>query len=306
MQKHSSVILLIFLVNLFFIGFSLDLDVASGSGLPIEGNWTWINGNDTINQGGVYSDTNTPEIIGGRSHAVSWIGPDGKMWLFGGIGYGLTTSGGALNDLWVYNPQNDSWKWMPGNSTPLHQGVYGTKGIPNASNVPCTRYGAMSWSYSDCLYLFGGWASAYAPLIGMLNDLWRYNLTTGLWTWISGSNSPYDNGTYGIQGIPSSSNIPSSRENGASWNHNEMLYLFGGYGNGSTSGEYGRLNDLWTYNITSNEWTWISGSSSINQSGVYGTIGDYNPNNIPSSRTDPVSWIINESLYLFGGYGYDS
>ncbi len=32
-------------------------------------------------------------------------------------------------------------------------------------------------------------------------------------------------------------------------------------------------------------WTWISGSSSVNQPGVYGTQGTATPSNVPGART---------------------
>ncbi|MBL0052495.1 MAG: hypothetical protein IPP29_13795 [Bacteroidetes bacterium] len=39
--------------------------------------------------------------------------------------------------------------------------------------------------------------------------------------------------------------------------------LFGGFGEANSS--TGLLNDLWKYDITNNEWAWMSGDSTINE-----------------------------------------
>ncbi len=40
------------------------------------------------------------------------------------------------------------------------------------------------------------------------------------------------------------------------------LFIFGGYGN-DFNGNWGYLNDLWRYNLNSNTWFWLGGSSSV-------------------------------------------
>ena len=52
-------------------------------------------------------------------------------------------------------------------------------------------------------------------------------------------------------------------------------------------------------------WTWISGSNSINQGGIYGSKGIASSSNIPGAHYLSISWIdSNNNLWLFGGYGY--
>ena len=49
----------------------------------------------------------------------------------------------------------------------------------------------------------------------------------------------------------------------------------------------------------------MSGSSSTNQPGVYGTKGVASSINVPGARSGAVSWTDNSrNLWLFGGYGY--
>jgi len=59
-------------------------------------------------------------------------------------------------------------------------------------------------------------------------------------------------------------------------------------------------------NCVHNEWTWESGSSSVNQLGIYGTQGMAAPGNVPGARYGAVSWAdAAGNLWLFGGVGYN-
>ena len=55
------------------------------------------------------------------------------------------------------------------------------------------------------------------------------------------------------------------------------------------------------------EWAWMGGSTSYNQPGTYGTLGDPAANNIPGSRMSAARWVNKQgTLWLFGGVGLDS
>jgi hypothetical protein len=47
---------------------------------------------------------------------------------------------------------------------------------------------------------------------------------------MSGSNTPYQNGVYGTQGVASASNVPGARESAVGWYNptSQELWLFGG------------------------------------------------------------------------------
>jgi hypothetical protein len=75
----------------------------------------------------------------------------------------------------------------------------------------------------------------------------------------------------------------------------------------------GDLNDLWEFNPSTQQWTWMGGSSRLpfpgngleGQPGVYGTLGVPAPGNIPGGRTNAVSWTDKSgNFWLFGGEGY--
>ena len=51
-----------------------------------------------------------------------------------------------------------NWTWISGANTINAQGVYGTKGVPAAGNVPGARSGSVSWiDGAGNLWLFGGY-----------------------------------------------------------------------------------------------------------------------------------------------------
>ena len=66
---------------------------------------------------------------------------------------------GHLNDLWKFDGKN--WTWISGSDEIDQPAVFGTKRVPDSSNVPGGRYCAVSWiDSSDNLYLFGGYGYA--------------------------------------------------------------------------------------------------------------------------------------------------
>ncbi len=130
------------------------------------------------------------------------------------------------------------------------------------------------------------------------------------WTWIGGSNTTNPIGVYGQLGVPSTGNIPSGRGSAASWTDNAgNFWLFGGEGYDGTNGSGLILNDLWKFSSSSNEWTWIGGSSTAATSspGMYGMLGTPSTLNFPGSRSAAVTWTDGQgNLWLFGGKGNDA
>jgi len=262
-------------------------------------NWVWVSGAIVTNQTGSYGTqgvASASNVPGARAFSVSWIDGSGNRWLFGGYGRDSAGTEGDLNDLWKFD--GTSWTWVSGANTAGQAGVYGTKGVANASNVPGARYGSVSWTdTSGNLWLFGGVA------FNFFNDLWKYDGTN--WTWVSGADTVNQQGVYGTKGVANVSNVPGARFGSVSWTDtNSNLWLIGGYGYDSASTD-DELNDLWKFNGTN--WTWVSGADTVNQQGVYGTKGVANASNVPGARDYSVSWIDGSgNLWLFGGWGYDS
>jgi N-acetylneuraminic acid mutarotase len=272
---------------------------------PSTGEWTWVSGTNLVNQFGSYGKKGVPaasNVPAARQSAVAWTDSSGNFWLFGGF-----NTQGPFNDLWRYTPSTGLWTWMSGSAYLVGQpGVYGMKGVSAAGNVPGSHYDAVSWTdASGNLWLFGGEGNDGAGGGGELNDLWKYTSSTGEWTWMSGSNSANQPGVYGTLGVPAPGNVSGARYGAVSWmDASGNLLLFGGRGH-DAGGNFGFLNDLWRYSLSTGEWVWMGGSNTVDQLGVYGTLGVPAAGNVPGGRWLGISWTdTNGNLWLFGGFGY--
>ncbi|MGI8906816.1 MAG: kelch repeat-containing protein [Candidatus Sumerlaeaceae bacterium] len=290
MNRHLHQFLCIALVNLVSCAFAED--------------WTWLKGGYLPDAYGAYGTLGMPaasNFPGKRLTHVTWRDNSGNLWLFGGAGYG-TTAFGSLNDLWKYDSTLSQWVWVTGSTAINQNGTYGILGSAAAANTPGARQSPAVWTdNAGNLWLFGGFGYAAAGSIGYLNDLWKYDVSTGMWTWVKGSNVTGQAGVYGTQNVGSASNVPGARSESVAWTDTTgTLWLQGG----------NLLGDLWKYEIGSNEWTWIKGTNVTNEAANYGTQGVAAATNAPGARRLAVGWSTTGTLWLFGGYtspgGYNS
>jgi N-acetylneuraminic acid mutarotase len=278
--------------------------------------WAWMGGSNAvgINGGslGIYGTLGqfaAENMPGSRENASSWTDTAGHLWLFGGEGYGAYDySAGWLNDLWEFDPSTRQWRWVDGSNTWGDEAVWGKLGVPGVTNIPGSRWGASTWvDGSGNLWLFGGNGYGALGYFETLNDLWEFNPSTEEWTWMGGSSAP----VYGKLRTPAARNIPGGRDYLTSWiDRSGHFWLFGGLGFDAV-GSWGELNDLWEFDLSTREWAWMDGSSSLGNKdglpGVYGILGTPAAGNVPGSRTSAASWTdSNGHLRLFGGAGYDA
>lgn len=274
---------------------------------PDNNQWTWIKGDKNINSYAVYGTKGTAHVNnkpGSNYASVYWTDNDGNLWLFGGFGY-TANDIGLLNDLWKYDPVTNNWTWMKGDKTIDRPAIYGTTGVPNINNRPGARYGSKTWTDAvGNLWLYGGYGLDAANS-GMLNDLWKYEISTNRWTFVKGDKAIDKAGVYGQKNVSSASNKPGARYLGNAWTDKQgNFWLFGGYGYDEAT--TGSLNDLWKYNPTTNTWTWENGSKQTGAYSSYGSLGVAHSGNQPGARYMSVSWIDDfGDLLLFGGYGLD-
>jgi hypothetical protein len=254
------------------------------------GMWTWMNG-DTLNSNCVYGPQgvfNSAYHPQGTYEGIGWTDLKGNFW------YSCNS-----DTLWKFDPLINQWAWIfgHGSSSPY----YGIKGVPSPLNTPGSRiFCSLTWTDTvGDLWLFGGrsWGSSRA-------DLWKYNIASNEWTWMSGSNTLFDVGNYGIKGIPSTLNYPCSRiETNAGWldRASNSLWLFGG--NSGFSSIDSALNDVWKYHIATNEWTWMHGDSTSNDNPPnFGIKNISSPSNDPGSRDVYCKWSDKDNnLWFFGG-----
>jgi hypothetical protein len=303
--------------------------------------WTWLDGSSTVNSAkglpGVYGTLGTPaasNIPGGRDSAATWTDSSGNFWLFGGEGDDANGNFGLLNDLWEFQPSTQEWTWIGGSNTlpascagsttiPCGQpGVYGTLGFAAAANIPGGRSAASYWTDSrGNFWLFAGFGFDADQTLGELNDLWEFNPTTKKWTWVGGSSNIGSHGgqagVYGTLGSAAAANIPGSRDSATTWiEKTGQLWMYGGQGFDG-QGNQGQLDDLWEFDPTTLEWTWMGGSSSLPATcatsaidglcgwpALYGALGVSATGISPGSRLAALGWTDSDgNLWLFGGLG---
>jgi N-acetylneuraminic acid mutarotase len=266
---------------------------------PATNEWTWVTGSNLVQAFSVYgtlgvaSPTNVP---GARDIGATWTDNNGNFWLFGGVGADSHQNNGYLDDLWMFNPTTAMWTWEGGNDALGLRGIYGVEGVASSSNLPGSRSSAASWTDSSGnFWMFGGNGWDENGSCCDLNDLWKFNAGTKQWTWVGGSSTINAIGVYGTQGKAAATNVPGARSPNTAWVDGQgNFWLFGGAG----------LNDLWMFNPNTNQWTWVSGTSTINAYPNFGTKGVAAAGNTPGTLSGSVGWTDGKNnLYLFGGLG---
>lgn len=206
------------------------------------------------------------------------------------------------------------WAWVSGPSTKNQLGKFVLSPFTVASDFsnyhPGSREGAQTWlsNSRESLFIFGGEGYAQGASKGLLQDLWRFDILTRSWCFLTkspvSSKTINKNGVYGSGNVADEANIPGSRFRGATWiDDDDGLWLFGGDGY-PESGARGSLRDLWWFRQSDSNWipqNFVSTSSLVtNQNGDYsGSV-----NSIPGSRYGASIWKLGNKFYLFGGNGY--
>ena len=267
--------------------------LSSGNAFSQAGTWVWVSGAQGPNWPGVYGTQGVPSVNNRPSSVYEpceWKDKQGNFWIYGGLAP-------AMGDLWKYDPVTTEWTWVKGSAITNPPPVFGQMGIPDPANTPGQRrYCTMTWvDTSGNFWLMGGY--------GCGSDLWKYEISTNEWTWMKGDTTPWVASYHGIKGVPSPAVEPGWREETSSaWTDAENnLWFFGGDGR-NDSQALGLKNDLMKYNISTNEWTWMSGSWDTTTATYYGTKGVSSPLNDPGGRYSYSRWKdMNGNFWIMGG-----
>ena len=112
---------------------------------------------------------------------------------------------------------------------------------------------------------------------------------------------------YGTANVSSPTTGPGSRLYASTWLHihpitgNTALYLYSGTSGsdpGSTTLE--TYQDMWRFDFSTNQWTWIAGPTTDN------SIGDNRADGTPGYRADSITWQAGTRLLLYSGLINDS
>jgi len=274
---------------------------------PLTSEWTWTNGSSALDGVRVLGTRGVPSATVTPSNRTSFAkcqDSAGNFWLFGGSGLDRYNAY-YYGELWKFNPPTAQWTWVAGSSTPDVAPVYGTQGVPSSANQPGARYASTcTVDSAGNFWLFGGGGTDISTY-PWLNDLWEYTPATDQWTWIGGSQNYGDPGNYGVKGTPSSSNWPPSRESGSWQDASGNLWVFGGTTVDPAFHVPQVINDLWKFDVTTKQWTWMAGSNVNDIGGTYGILGVPSAANTPGAKDGGAYMVDNTgNLWLYGGYGY--
>ena len=244
-----------------------------------------------------------------RGDMAAWCS-DEYMYVFGGF----NEHTGLHHDLWKFSLSTLSWTQTK-SSAELPADHEFVKHL----TYPSGRSGATTWISGKKLFMFGGNimeknVRSKHMMVGNTGDLWEYDISEDLWSYHIGPRKVCTTaGRYGELGSASALNKPGCRRRAAAWSDMEgNLWMFGGDGIDSSQASLSvfshskLLSDVWYYNLETGMWAWKGGEKSGDQKGKFGKKGQSSDDNLPGSRCESVSWMMENYLYLFGGVGHDA
>jgi len=230
-----------------------------------------------------YRETGQPPS---RSGGAGGVTSTGEFLLFGGnIGNGAYT-----NDFWLYTPSEGTWTWIAGSNQSNQLGLYPSS--TGQAGYPGARGGMACWTdQGGNLWIFGG--HGYSNNIGLLNDVWKYQPANHAFYWVAGASTrqvntvfPASHGDVGTLGC---------RNYSCFWNADNKFWVSGGYG--TSTSQYGRFADLWSFSLADYKWRFIDGPKD-STTGSYPAPGG---RGVPDGRMGGLTWTVGNRLYLMGG-----
>jgi hypothetical protein len=147
------------------------------------------------------------------------------LYIYGGANYPATLFPAHIyGDMWRYCVLSDHWELLPQN---------------NAG--PGNRTGSSLHFFNNKIYLFAGLDASF---LGH-NDIWEYDVATGMWTEISPD-------------IPAGSVTPApDQQHLPIWQFYEGNF-YAGYGERGIQYGFGFATGLWKFNLASRTWTMLA------------------------------------------------
>lgn len=249
--------------------------------------WTWIHQNEST---GTYGTGNAtwPRA---RYRARAWFDANGDYWLFGGHAVVPNVGNYSLNDLWKFNTTSNTWSCESGDCNTEIDGNTDVGNYPpneGGSGVNLKPRARGDYGYwvdaSGNFWIYGG-NNREGHVGGQpLNDLWKYNPTTHVWTLVKGSSDLGGDQTF---------TKPGAHSEPVCWlgNDNNLWMTI-------------RNRSIWKFNIAANTWDTIKYSNDVDLPPHTVGAGIPSPLNKPGCQVSTLNHLKhNNSVYMFNGYG---
>lgn len=248
----------------------------------------WTQGSDVSNQHSVSctdctavldknreSATNNRRLYpGGRAETASWCDAHGNLWMFGGTGYDDLPSEEPrlLNDLWLFNCTDQSWKLVEQEAQGANKTPLPTK---DHKKIPKRRRQAASCGVTGLIFvIFGGMDDKG----NALSDTWLFDIVISKWLLLYANH----------QNQNVSLSIPPARYDMASWCLGDQMVIFGGHGQDA------KLDDMWSFSFRSLTW------SRVQQFSLTKGVLSEQESLFPPPVVGPTTWTgFNNTLLLF-------
>ena len=244
-----------------------------------------------------------------RDWANHWDDGRGGVYVGGGVSAcpkgDRHCYGRPLSDLWHFSGASRQWTLVQHSADP------GPVYAPPEAATPGFRSNAYTATSAngETLYMVGGEGVLTAANNSVLSDgdfqdAWSFSVRAGRWTHLAGPKGRIDGAArYGERGVRSASNLMPAEHAGT---------LFGAPVDGQVwflGGEDGRealgmRNDLWSFSVAAQEWTWHAGTAGYNGTARYSHCGAAGCT--PAARYAGAGWTAAGSLFMFGAYGHDA
>ncbi len=282
---------------------------------PMTEEWSWISGDlptaagaSGTRQGSYPVQLGDAGMPRGRGWPATTVDLTGNLWMFGGTTNGAGS--GFLGDIWKYDIAAERWLLIWGDATPDAPVNYNGQSAPGTpGGSPGARHAMAFWSDAQGnIWIYGGHNAGF-----FYSDLWKFDITTLQWTWMSGSAQPSamppqnnnnGNGIWRVRGVPSADRYPGKRYGMASFQDKwGRFWLHGGRAASGTGNNC--KNDLWMFDPQTLQWTWMEGDSTNDERSVLGAVGVQDPSYIPSGRISASMGAVDTAFnfWLFGGNG---
>ena len=284
---------------------------------PTTNAWTFMKGTTAQAAAGVWGTMGTeaagnyPSGRAGAGLNTQLADSTGNIWIFGGLGQASDNASALpVGDLWIYKPSTNNWTFKAGVSTQKAVSVRNTMFTYNATTKPSGRayHGMVVNPANNKIYIYGGYG--YNTTCSMIcipatqPDFFEYDIATGQFRWLMSSGTAGAAAVKGAVGVFGATYHPGGRQYPAMWvDASNNVWLWGGLGKG-TGGSEAQLNDLWKFDIATNQWAWMGGVTTTNNAGNYGPRGVAGTGYYPMARDGNAYWKDSSgNFWLFAGYG---